>query len=266
MMFAAAAAAILYGVAVRAALPVADTSAAMTSRTNFCAAKAANVKGKSLSTSLQGQKVNVGVDTTLTTQPAMITFDPTSGLPTAGLVFIVMKALAATMGFTVNYVQLPPKTASQTNSQYLIASAPYVDIAAPFVGIEDVSAALAGVLLSPPVVVSPTVLVTTIRAPAQATLWNFFTPFEFSQWALMLGLYLFNGIVWWLCRDGKKREGTPAEATPVAEGASKGDVGAYDENTLVSNMYYRCVFGSTTWQPARWTQSHASLVFVFCSP
>ena len=247
MMFivaAAAAIAILYGAAVRAALPTADTSAAMTSRTNFCAAKAANVKGNSMSTSLQGQKVNVGVDTTLTTQPAMISFDPTSGAPTGGLVFIVMKALAATMGFTVNYVQLPPKTAGQTNSQYLIASAPYVDIAAPFMGVEDVTAALVGVLQSPPIVISPTVLVTTIRTPVQATLWNFFTPFEFPQWALMLGLYLFNGIVCWLCRDRPAANGTQpppagAEASPVVEGASKGDVSVYDENTLVSNIYYR---------------------------
>ena len=238
---------LLMATTTNAALPPVDLSPKMAHRTNFCMAKATYIAnsnkpdGSAMTSSLQGTTINVGVDTNLV-NPAMITFDHTSGIPNSGAVFLTFQLLASKMGFTVNYVKLPAQTSLQTNTAYVVANAPYVDIVAPYLSVEDINAMQSKVLMSPPIVVSPTLLISVIPPSVPATLWNFLIPFEFPLWGLLLGTMIATGLFWWLLRDPKQAKDTNAPfadqpSRVMAEEESRG-VGLYPETSFVFNIFY----------------------------
>jgi hypothetical protein len=183
--------------------------------------------------------VYVGVDST-STNAAQITFDATSGQPNGGIVHLVMKQISASMGVTVQYVRLPPQKSSESNSQYITAMAPYVDIVAPYLAIEDVAAMTSHVLMSPPIIVAPTILVSAIPPPTEASLWNFLTPFSFPLWGLFFGFMLLNGVLWWLCRE-QFPSVAPQSTTDLKVEVHEEEEPPgphYPETSMVFNLFY----------------------------
>lgn len=222
-----------------AELPKVDMSSAMAHRTNFCTSKNTLQSSTSPSTvkSLNGITVNVGVDRT-STNAAQLTFDAASGQPNGGIVYQVMKQISKSMGVTVQYVQLPSQKAGQSNSQYIIQMAPYVDIVAPYLTVENVAALASRVLMSPPIVVSPTILVSSVPPPEQAHLWNFLTPFSFPLWGLFLGFMVLNGVLWWLCREQFPVATESKIQVHGDEPESEPSTQHYSETSLVFNLFY----------------------------
>ena len=112
------------------------------------------------------------------------------------------------------------------------------------------------VVLTPPLVVTPTLLISTVPPAVAAGLFNFAIPFENTLWALIICTMVLHGLCWWICRPQLKppvasqveepyggngpltNTGDIALPEPALDKGTEGGVGYYSERTLVFNVFY----------------------------
>jgi len=154
---------------------------------------------------LKGLVINVGVEPPGQADAAFLTFNTTSGYPNGGYFYSVWTRLASAGGFTINWVQMPPKSDSQTLGAYALQMIPMVDVHAGRF-ISDTSAnRLKGIDFSAQVTDANQVFVTSQGPVVADNTWSFALPFENSLWGVIVAFLLAHGVILWIFREPNER-------------------------------------------------------------